>query len=80
MFRPCDGQGRRPVNLSVRGDLIEAARRERINVSALLEKALEDELAAQRRRRWRDENARAIAAYNRLLARCGTFSRPRRND
>jgi antitoxin CcdA len=80
VFQSCEERATRPINLRVHGDLIEAARQERINLSALLERALEDELAVRRRRRWRDDNARAIAAYNRLLAQHGTFFRPRRSD
>ncbi|HEX4648637.1 MAG TPA: type II toxin-antitoxin system CcdA family antitoxin [Steroidobacteraceae bacterium] len=55
---------KRAINLTVRGDLLQAAREERVNLSAILERALEEELAALKRRRWRLEHARAIEAYN----------------
>ena len=66
--------GKRAVNLSVPADLLEAAREAGINLSALLERALRSELARHRRRRWREENAAAISAYNRIVERRGTFS------
>jgi antitoxin CcdA len=65
---------KRAANLSVRGDLIEAARVERVNLSALLEWALEKELQRARWRHWRQENAQAIDAYNRHLQEYGAFA------
>ena len=59
---------RRHVNLSASAEILEAAREARINLSALLERALSVELAQVRRRRWREENARAVLAYNDYLA------------
>ncbi len=59
---------RRPVNLSVSAEILAAAREARINLSALLERALIGELAHVRRRRWREENAHAVSAYNGYLA------------
>ncbi|TLY53739.1 MAG: acetoacetyl-CoA synthase [Gammaproteobacteria bacterium] len=55
---------RRATNVTVRGDLLAAAREARINLSATLERALEEELAALKRRQWRLEHAEAIEAYN----------------
>ena len=65
---------KRPTNLSVRGDLIEAARAARLNLSALLERALEAELVRVQWRRWREENAAAIEAYNRHAKGHGPFA------
>ncbi len=65
----------RPTNLSVRGDLIDAARAARLNLSALLERALDEELVRLKWRRWREENAASIAAYNSQVKDYGTFSR-----
>ena len=52
---------KRPTNLSVRGDLIGAARAARVNLSALLERALSEELVRLKWRQWRDENQPALA-------------------
>ena len=65
---------KRPTNLSVRSDLIDAARRARVNLSALLERALLEEIVRISWREWREENAALIAAYNRHVREHGTFS------
>jgi len=63
---------KRPVNLSLSAEILGAAREARVNLSALLERALIGELASLRRRRWHEENARAVWAYNEYLASHGT--------
>ena len=63
---------KRPVNLSVPVEILRAAREARVNLSALLERALIGELARLRRGRWYEENVRAICAYNEFLASQGT--------
>jgi len=65
---------KRQTNLSVRADLVDAARRARLNLSAILERALESELARVRCRQWREENAASIEAYNRHVKNGGTFT------
>jgi antitoxin CcdA len=65
---------KRPTNLSVRGDLVEAARAARLNLSALLERALEEELVRVKWRQWRQENVASIAAYNRHVKAYGAFT------
>jgi len=59
---------KRPVNLSVSAGILAAAREARVNLSALLERALAGEVARLKRERWRQESARAISAYNEYLA------------
>lgn len=59
---------KRAVNLSVSVEILGAARAARVNLSALLERALTGELADLRRRRWHEENARAVWTYNEYLA------------
>jgi antitoxin CcdA len=63
---------KRPVNLSVGVEILGAAREARVNLSALFEQALSGEVARLRRGRWREENARAITAYNDYLESHGT--------
>jgi antitoxin CcdA len=65
---------KRATNVSVRRDLLEAARAAGINLSATLERALTEELAAAKRKRWREENREAIQAYNEHIEKHGTFS------
>lgn len=62
------------TNLSIRGDLIAAAREAGINLSATLERALIEELARARQRRWLADNREAIEAYNELVEQRGVFS------
>jgi antitoxin CcdA len=52
------------TNLSIRRDLVSAAREAGINLSETLERALVAELEARQKERWLEENRDAIAAYN----------------
>ena len=65
---------KRATNVSVRSDLLSAAREAGVNLSATLERALTEELAAVQRRKWREENREAIQAYNEHVEKHGTFS------
>src|SRR5580692_5317710 len=65
---------KRAANVSVRIDLLEAARAAGINLSAPLERALTEELASLKRARWQEENRDAIAAYNEYVDEHGAFS------
>ena len=65
---------KRATNVSVRSDLLAAAREAGLNLSATLERALTEELAGVRRKQWREENREAIAAYNEYIEEHGTFS------
>lgn len=65
---------KRATNVSVRSDLLAAAREAGVNLSATLERALTEELAGVRRKQWREENREAIAAYNEYIEEHGTFS------
>lgn len=66
------GTQKRPVNLSVSVEILGAAREARVNLSAVLERALISELQGLRRRQWHKENVRAVSAYNEHLASHGT--------
>ncbi len=65
---------KRAANVSVRRDLLDAARASNINLSATLEEALAEKLKAQHARKWRRENRAAIAGYNRHVEGHGVFS------
>ena len=65
---------KRATNVSLRSDLLEAAREAGVNLSATLERALTEELARLKCRQWREEHAEAIAAYNEQFEKHGTFS------
>ncbi len=65
---------KRAVNVSVRADLIDEAKALGTNISAVLERALDEEHRHQRAERWRAENAAAIDEANAELARNGLWS------
>lgn len=62
-----------PTNLSIPADLVDRARKRGLNLSALLERAIEEELRAAERDAWLTENRDAIDAYNERVARHGVF-------
>ncbi len=62
------------ANLTVRADLVRAARALDLNLSEVLESALEHELREAARRTWLAENEDAIAAYNARVEKRGVFS------
>ena len=70
-LRAMQGVQKRPVNVTVSVEILGAAREARVNLSAMLERALIGELARLRRGRWREENTRAVSAYNEYLASHG---------
>ena len=51
-----------------------AVRKAGVNLSPALESALTDELAAGKRKKWREKNREAIQAYNEHVEKHGTFS------
>ena len=65
---------KRAVNLFVDSELLDEARRLRINLSDTLERRLRTLVRAERERRWLDENRAAIEAYNRRVAEHGLLS------
>ena len=77
MPRPSSRGAKCATNVVLRADLLEAAREAGINLSALLEQALIEELRVLRCRTWRLQNARAIEAYNGHVDDYGVFTDPR---
>ena len=71
--------GKRPTNVNVRRDLIDDARAAAVNLSALLERALIEELAHRKRLQWRADHVQAVFAYNNHLLRHGAYRAARRN-
>jgi antitoxin CcdA len=65
---------KKATNVSVRRDLLDAARAANINLSATLELALAAELTRVRRDKWLNENREAIAAHNDFMTEHGVFS------
>jgi len=67
-------QAKSATNVSIRRDLLEAARASKINLSATLEQALIEKLREAQQRQWRKENRESIAAYNQHVEKHGVFS------
>jgi antitoxin CcdA len=67
-------QKKTATNLSVRADLVRAARALNLNLSEVLEAALEEAVREGERRAWLAENQAAIDDYNRQVEERGVFS------
>jgi antitoxin CcdA len=65
---------KRPANLSINSDLLRQAREWNVNLSRLMEQALESHLRELRARQWLTENRGAIADYNAHVEQAGVFS------
>jgi antitoxin CcdA len=65
---------KREVNVSVRRDLLAAARAANINLSATLERVLLESLKHAEREQWLNDNREAIAAHNDFMSKHGVFS------
>lgn len=72
--KPARTMAKQATNVSIRRDLLEAARRSKLNLSATLERALTEELKRLQRQRWREENREALTAHNDFVEKHGVFS------
>jgi post-segregation antitoxin (ccd killing protein) len=75
--RRSSGAAKCPTNVAVPIELRNAARAAGVNLSALLERAITEELRERRGRAWRLENARAIEGYNAHIKEHGVLGDPR---
>jgi antitoxin CcdA len=65
---------KRAVNLFVDAELLDEARRLRINLSEMLEGRLRTIVRAEQEKRWLESNQAAIKAYNLRVSRHGLLS------
>ncbi len=65
---------KRAVNLFVDAELLDDARRLRVNISETLERRLRTIVRAEQEKRWLESNRAAIEAYNLRVARDGLLS------
>jgi antitoxin CcdA len=56
--------GKRATNLSLSSDVLEAAKALEINISQVCDNYLRDLVRREQERKWREEHADFIAAYN----------------
>lgn len=65
---------KRPTNLTVNSDLLDTAKKLKINISATLEEALAEKVRQETSNTWLAENKVAIEQYNEFIAENGVFS------
>lgn len=65
---------KKPINLSVNSDLLEQAKKMKLNISSVLESALADIVRQQKRDLWLEENRDSIDIYNKVINEVGLFS------
>lgn len=71
---PFDTQAaKKPTNVSINADLLAQANALKINLSATLEAALAEIVAARQRELWQQENQHTIRAYNQLVDAHGSL-------
>jgi antitoxin CcdA len=56
--------GKRATNLSLSSDVLEAAKRLEINISQVCDNHLREVVQREQERKWREDHADFIAAYN----------------
>ena len=65
---------KRPINLSINGDLLKVGKELGLNVSRVAEEALACAVKEKLAERWQEENRAAVEAYNHRLEAQGVFS------
>ena len=64
---------KKSVNLSIDAALAAEAKEFGANMSAVLEKALHEDLRTRREQKWREENKKALDAYDRHIEKDGLW-------
>lgn len=65
---------KRPTNVTIRSDLLEAAREFKINLSQEFEQHLAEVVRKHRGEQWKRENREAIEAYNKHIEEHGLWN------
>ena len=65
---------KKPVNLSLNGDLLKLGKELGLNLSSVAETALAQAVKVSMAEHWLQENAEAIQAYNKRVEAHGVFS------
>ena len=65
---------KKPTNLTINSDLLIKAKDLQINISAVLESALEETLKQKKRQEWISQNTESIDGYNKAIKNFGIFS------
>ena len=67
-------KGKKAANLSVDGDLLNSAKRLKLNLSQVFEAGLSATIREKQRQQWLSKNRVALEAYNAHVERDGVFS------
>ena len=67
---------RRPVNLTIREDILKKAKDLSLNASKAAEYGILLAIKAEREKQWLEENKEAISAHNERIEREGTLLKP----
>jgi antitoxin CcdA len=65
---------KKPTNLTINSDLLIKAKDLQINISAVLESALEETLKQKKSQEWLNQNSGSIDGYNKTIKDFGVFS------
>ena len=65
---------KKATNISINSELLEKAKKYKINISANVEKTLEELIKQHEIQNWEKENKEAIEDYNQRIAQNGVFS------
>jgi len=65
---------KKATNLSINSDLLRQAKEYGINLSAALEKSLEEMVRKEKEKRWLEETKEAVERYNQRIAEHGTIA------
>ena len=65
---------KKATNISINSELLEKAKKYKINISANVEKTLEELIRQYEIQNWEKENKEAIDSYNQRIAQNGLFS------
>jgi antitoxin CcdA len=65
---------KKATNISINSDLLEKVKKYKINISANVEKTLEEIVRQHEIQNWEKENKEAINSYNKRISEHGVFS------
>jgi Post-segregation antitoxin (ccd killing mechanism protein) encoded by the F plasmid len=65
---------KKPTSLTINSDLLVKAKDLQINISAVLESALEEAVKQKKRNDWIEQNSESISGYNKVINDFGIFS------
>lgn len=73
-MRHAGESAKRPINLSLNAEVLDAAKALGMNISQTVDQLLTNEVRRRYHEQWNIDNREAIAAYNARIEREGTFS------